>query len=226
MDERQNKNKMSITAKAYIEHEDLALVPLLRNLDGVNIRVILQATTDPSSGTFPFVIEYDNIEELEDTLAADHTVTDYERIDSNDGTNIYNILHTDKAKLISPAVTQANGFLLQAETKDKGWMIQTQLPSRDALHSVWGRARENDISFSLLELYEKRKGGSKSSFGLTEEQQRALEVAYEKGYFSEPREMSLEDIANEVGVSSTAMSGRLRRGMRSLVSSTLIEDKK
>jgi predicted DNA binding protein len=38
--------------------------------------------------------------------------------------------------------------------------------------------------------------------------------------------MSLEDVADEVGVSSTAMSGRLRRGMRNLVSSTLIENRK
>lgn len=217
---------MSITAKSYIEHEDLALVPTLHDLDGVNIRVIHQATTDPSSGTFPFVIEYDDIEEIEETLDTDHTVTDYEQIDSTNGTNIYHIQHTDAAKLISPAVTQANGFLLQAETKDKGWMVQAQLPSRDALHSVWEHARENDISFSLLEVYQKRKGGSNSSFGLTEEQQKALEIAYEKGYFSEPREMSLEDVANEVGVSSTAMSGRLRRGMRNLLSSTLIEDQK
>lgn len=215
---------MAITAKAYIEHEDLALVPTLRELDDVDIRVILQATTDPSSGTFPFVIEYDDIEELEATLDADHTVTDYKQIDSNNGTHIYYIQHPDTTKLISPAVTAANGFLLQAETKDKGWLIQAQLPSRDALHTVWECARENDISFSLLEMYEKREGGSDTSFGLTEEQQKALEVAYEKGYFSEPREMSLEDVADEVGVSSTAMSGRLRRGMRNLISSTLIED--
>ncbi|WP_222914351.1 helix-turn-helix domain-containing protein [Natrinema sp. SYSU A 869] len=215
---------MSITAKAYIEHEDLALVPTLCDLDGVNIRVIHQATTDPTSSTFPFVIEYDDLEELEETLNRDHTVTKYERIDSNNGTNIYQIQHTDTAKLISPAVTQVNGFLLQSETKDKGWLIQAQLLSRDALNSVWEYARENDINFRLLELYEKRKGGSDSSFGLTEEQQKALEIAYEKGYFSEPREMSLEDVANEVGISSTAMSGRLRRGMRNLLSSTLVED--
>jgi predicted DNA binding protein len=217
---------MAITAKAYIEHEDLALVPTLRELEDVDIRVILQATTDPGSGTFPFVIEHDEIEELEAALDADHTVTDYEQIDNNNGTHIYYIQHTDIAKLISPAVTAANGFLLQAETKDKGWLIQVQLPSRDALHTVWEYARENGISFSLLEMYEKREGGSDASFGLTEEQQKALEVAYEKGYFSEPREMSLEDVADEVGVSSTAMSGRLRRGMRNLVSSTLIENRK
>lgn len=215
---------MSITAKAYIEHEDLALVPTLRELEGVNIRVILQATTDPSSGTFPFVIEYDDVEELEDSLDADHTVTNYDQIDTNNGTSIYYIRHQDATKLISPAVTQANGFLLQAETKDKGWLVQVQLPNKNALHSVWECAKEENISFNLLEMYEKREGGSNTSFGLTEEQQMALEVAYENGYFSEPREMSLEDIADEVGVSSTAMSGRLRRGIRNLVSSTIVED--
>lgn len=215
---------MAISAKVYIEHEHLALVPTLRDLDGVEIQVILQATTDPDSDTFPFVIEYDDVEELEESLNSDPTVADYEQIDSNGSTNIYYVEHTDETKLISPAVTAANGFLLQAETKDNGWVIQAQLPSREALNSVWERARANDISFNLLEIYEKREGGSKTSFGLTEEQQLALEVAYKKGYFSEPREMSLEDIADEIGISSTAMSGRLRRGMRNLVSSTLIED--
>ena len=215
---------MAITAKAYIEHEELALVPTLRELGGVEIKVIHQATTDPNSDNFPFVIEYDDVDTLENALDTDPTVVQYERIDSTGGMNIYHIKHSADTKLISPGITAANGFMLHTETKDKGWLVRLQLPSREALHSVWEYARDQDISFSLLEMYEEKSGGTDSSFGLTDEQYEALTVAYRCGYFSEPREKSLSDIADELGVSSTATGGRLRRGMRNLISSTLIDE--
>jgi predicted DNA binding protein len=215
---------MSVTAKAYIEHELLALVPTLRELDDINIKVIHEATTDPDADIFPFVVEYDDIEALERTLDTDPTVVEYGLVDNTGDTSIYYIEHTEETKLISPAVTDINGFMLHAETKDKGWLVQLQVPSREALQSVWEYAREHGISFSLLEMYEEKEGGTESSFGLTAEQREALEIAYRSGYFSEPREMSLSDVADELGVSSTAMGGRLRRGMRNLISSTLIDE--
>lgn len=215
---------MTITAKAYIEHEDLALVPTLCDIEDITIRVVHQATTDPESDTFPFVIEHGDIGALEDALDADHTVTEYELIDSNSGTHIYYIRHTDDTLLLSPALTGANGFMLEAETKDRGWLVQIQLPGREELHSVWEFAGEREISCNLIEIHEKRREGTDVSFGLTDEQQEALKVAYKNGYFSEPREKSLSDIAEEIEVSSTAMGGRLRRGMRNLVSATLIDE--
>lgn len=215
---------MSVTAKAYIEHDRLALVPTLQNLDDINIKVIHEATTDPDADIFPFVVEYGDIEALERTFDTDPTVVEYGLVDNTGDTSIYYIEHANETKLISPAVTDINGFMLHAETKDKGWLVQLQVPSREALQSVWEYARDNDISFSLLEMYEEKEGGTESSFGLTEEQREALEIAYRSGYFSEPREMSLSDVADELGVSSTAMGGRLRRGMRNLISSALIDD--
>ncbi|WP_440008938.1 helix-turn-helix domain-containing protein [Halomicrococcus sp. SG-WS-1] len=215
---------MTITAKAYIEHENLALVPTLREIEDITIRVVHQATTDPESDTFPFVIECDDNEALENALDSDHTVTDYELIDNNSGIHIYYIGHADDTLLLSPALTSVNGFMLDAKTKDRGWLVQIQLPSREELHSVWEFAEERGIDCSLIEIHEKRSEGTDISFGLTDEQQEALEVAYKSGYFSEPREKSLSDIAEEIDVSSTAMGGRLRRGMRNLVSATLIDD--
>ncbi|SNR52260.1 helix-turn-helix domain-containing protein [Halorubrum vacuolatum] len=212
---------MSITATIHIEHERLALVPTLRSLGDVTIRVIPQGTTDPGSAVFPFLVEYDDRETIEDTFEADPTVATYELVDWTDRTGIYYIEHTPETELISTIVTDENGFLAHTETKDRGWLVRLVLPDRVALNSIWEYATERDISLDIINVYGNADSGGEESYGLTDEQRLALQVAYDNGYFSEPREMSLNDVAEQMDLSSTAVSGRLRRGIRNLIAATI-----
>jgi predicted DNA binding protein len=214
---------MSITTKIHIEHERLALIPTLQSLEDIAIRVITQGNTDPGSTVFPFLIDYDDRERLEEMLDTDPTVQSYELVDWTDQTGIYYIEHTPETKLISSVVTDVNGFLVHTETKGNGWLVRLLLPDREALNTIWEFAHENDISLDIIEIYGNTDTGGESSYGLTEEQRIALTTAYENGYFGEPRDISLNEVAAEIGLSSTAMSGRLRRGMRNLVAATIID---
>jgi len=214
---------MSITTKIHIEHERLALVPTLQNLEDIAIRVITQGNTDPGSTVFPFLIDYHDRERLEETLDNDPTVQSYELVDWTDQTGIYYIEHTPETKLISSVVTDVNGFLVHTETKGNGWLVRLLLPDREALNTIWEYANENDISLDIIEIYGNTDTGGESSYGLTDEQRIALITAYENGYFGEPRDISLNEVAAEIGLSSTAMSGRLRRGMRNLIAATIID---
>lgn len=215
---------MSITAKVHIKHERLALVPTLRNLDNVEIRVIAQGNTNPGATVFPFLIEYTDRAELERMLDDDSTVNSYELVDWTVETGIYYIEHTPETKLISTVVTDVNGFLVHTETKGRGWLVRLLLPGREALNTIWKYANENDITLAILEMYGNVDAGGEMSYGLTDEQKAALTIAYEEGYFREPRDISLDEVAAEIGLSSTAMSGRLRRGMRNLIAATLADD--
>jgi len=214
---------MSITTKIHIEHERLALVPTLQSLEDIAIRVITQGNTDPGSTVFPFLINYDDRERLEEMLDTDPTVRSYELVDWTDQTGIYYIEHTPETKLISSVVTDVNGFLVHTETKGNGWLVRLLLPDREALNTIWEFANENDISLDIIEIYGNTDTGGESSYGLTDEQRTALTTAYENGYFGEPRDISLNEVAEEIGLSSTAMSGRLRRGMRNLIAATIID---
>lgn len=215
---------MSIIVRSYIEHEQLALVPTLRELEGIKIRVVAQGTTSPGTTVFPFLIEYDDRAELEGILDDDPTVNDYKLVDWTDGAGIYYIEHTPETKLISTVVTNVSGLLVHTETKGNGWLIRLLLPDREALNSIWKYANENDITLDIIEIYSNDDAGTEMSYGLTEEQMIALKTAYDKGYFQEPRDISLSQVADEIGVSSTAMSGRLRRGVRNLIAATISED--
>lgn len=214
---------MSVTAKAYIQHERLALVPTLERLDDIQISVIAQGTTDPDVSVFPFLIEYDCRSELEQMLERDSTVDSYEAIDWSDQRGIYSIEHTPETKYISKVVTDQNGFLVHTNTQGGGWFVHLLLPDRQALSTIWEYATENEITFEIIEVYG-NDVDIDEAYGLTDEQRAALNIAYEMGYFGEPREISLCEVADELGVSSTAMSGRLRRGMRNLIASTIGEN--
>ncbi|MFC6724703.1 helix-turn-helix domain-containing protein [Halobium palmae] len=217
---------MSITAKVHITHERLALVPTLRRLGDVEIRVITQGTTNPGATAFPFLFEYPDRAALEASLDADPTVDSYDLIDWTDQTGVYYIEHTSETKLISSVVADVGGFLVKTETGGNGWNVRLLLPDRSALNSIWTYAADNDIDLDIVELYGNDDSGTDSSYGLTDEQKVALQTAFERGFYEEPRDSSLSDVADELGLSSTAMSGRLRRGTRNLIAATIadIED--
>jgi predicted DNA binding protein len=50
----------------------------------------------------------------------------------------------------------------------------------------------------------------------------ALTLAYEHVYFTEPRETDLEELAELLDLSPSAVAGRLKRGMKLLIEETFI----
>lgn len=54
---------------------------------------------------------------------------------------------------------------------------------------------------------------------LTEQQQKTLQLAVDRGYFKVPRDTTCEDLAEELGVSPSAVSNQLRRIEAAILSS-------
>lgn len=57
---------------------------------------------------------------------------------------------------------------------------------------------------------------------LTPTQRETLETAYEHGYFDDPRNATVAELANQLEVSASAVSGRLRRGTKALLEDTVL----
>ncbi len=216
---------MSITTKLHLRHDRLALVPTLQNLDNVEISVITQGMTDPGRTAFPFFVRYDDRAQLERAFDEDETVGDYDLVDWTGGRGIYYVEYAPDAKLISTVVADVNGVVVDMETERGGWTARLVLPDRSALAEVWEYAAEHGISLDIAEIYGNDDVTGERSYGLTDEQRATLLLAYDRGYFAEPRETDLGGIADEMGLSSTAASGRLRRGVRNLIAATFGGDR-
>ncbi|MFB6184272.1 MAG: helix-turn-helix domain-containing protein [Haloarculaceae archaeon] len=214
---------MTVIAKVYFSHPDMALANVVERVPSVDFRVMQEVSTDPEHDRYFIVVETDDVETFEAALANDHTVAAFERMSEYDHRLVYGIEFTPEAVLLASRVTEQGGFSLEAFRHEEGWIERWQLPDRESLRSIWEFAQDEAFTFDIRELYRITDDSHPESGGLTDEQRRTLAVAYENGYFDEPRRITLEGVADELGISPTAASGRLRRGMKKLVESSVPE---
>jgi predicted DNA binding protein len=225
------RDAMAIVTEVRFSHPDGALADTLAALPSADVTVIREASTDPGGSIYllRFGGDVEGYDEVGAALDADHTVREAEPMVGFEDQHLWGVEFSEAAKLLGPKVTRAEGFVLDARSSGpgegrRGWRERWLMPDREALHDVWEYAREEGFDFEIIEF--RRQGRTDPEYpggnAPTEEQREALLAAYEGGYFAEPRETSLEELAEELGISPTAVGGRLRRGMRSLVGMTLV----
>jgi len=215
---------MVITTRVYVEHPDLALAHTIQTCRGATVGVVSDAGTDPQHDVYTFWVEAPDFEMVEATLADDHTVATFESIVEAETRRTYQIEYSDDAVLISPLVNDVGGLVRNTESRSEGWELKLELEDHESLYRLHERARERDIRLDVLDVLQSEGGPDRSAFGLTEAQTEALVAAYVHGFYDEPRETSLEGLAEVLGVSPTAVSGRLRRGSARLVEEILIDE--
>jgi len=214
---------MTITARVQVSHPDIGLTPTVQELANPSLRVVSNAGTDPENDMYFFLVGNDR-EPFERALEGDHTVADANRLSAFEGKHLYRITYAPDAVLISPKATEVGGITLDSQSTADGWLLHFQFPGRDALYQVWEFCKDAGVSFDIVELREQVDDPVEADpYGLTEPQREALLVAHGRGYFEEPREASLEELADALGISPTAVGGRLRRGMEKLIGATLDE---
>jgi predicted DNA binding protein len=214
---------MVITTRVYVEHPDLALSHTIRTCRNVEIGVVSDAGTDPQHDVYVFWVEAPDFEAVERALTADHTAAAFEAIVETDGRRTYQIEYSENALLVSPLVNEVDGLVRNTESRSDGWEFELELETHRSLYRLHQLAREREIRLDVLEILQTEGGGGGPEFGLTEPQVEALVCAYVHGFYDQPREISLDGLADLLGVSATAVSGRLRRGSARLVEEIVVE---
>jgi len=221
---------MAIVTEVRFAHEQGGLAYTMNQDPDVEVNVVPEASTDPEQDLYVFRLEGIDPESARRLLEADHTV---DRVQPMEGfaEELWSVVFTEDTKLIGPLVTSHDGFVLEARSSSpeddlRGWHERWLLPDRRSLHDIWQRARDDGFDFEVLEFREQSREDPKYTGpnALTEAQREALVMAFERGYFEEPRETSLEEMAAEFDVSASAVGARLRRGMKSLVRMSRVQD--
>jgi predicted DNA binding protein len=213
-----------IKAVVRVEHPEIVLTETVSHDRSSKVRSVSEAGTDPTSGKFFYRIESSDFPRFEDGLRKDRTVGDFERvIETRDEEAIYSFEYTNEAKVLSPVISAAGGVILGMENDGSAWILTVWMPERSALVDLWEYARRNDIDIDLRRVNEYDSLGTTDA-GLTDSQREALLVAFEAGYFREPRDVTLGEVATELDISQPAASGLLRRGIERLIASSLVDD--
>jgi predicted DNA binding protein len=213
-----------IKAVLRVEHPDIVLTTTVAHDRSSTVRSVSEAGTDPTSGKFFYRIESSDFSRFEDGVRQDPTIDAFERVaETRDEEAIYSFEYTDEAKTLSPIVSTANGVVLDMENEGDAWVITVWMSERTDLAHLWDYAERNDVDIELLRVNDYASLGSTDA-GLTDSQREALLVAFEAGYFEEPRNATLGEVAAELDISQPAASGLLRRGIERLVVSSMMDD--
>lgn len=118
-------------------------------------------------------------------------------------------------------LTESDVEIVKAVGTTEAWLFRVRAPDRDSLHELTERCGgERDI-VRVGRVYEPISGPERVESVLTPQQETALRAARDVGYFRVPREVSLEELSEELDVSDSAVSQRLRRGTDALLSAVL-----
>lgn len=105
-----------------------------------------------------------------------------------------------------------------AGVRDGSLRIETYLPDRDRLADLVAALKEVSDGLRLRQLRPVGTGAAERSsevvtvdlYDLTEKQREAITRAVAEGYYETPRETSVGELAREFGISSSALSQRLK----------------
>ena len=159
--------------------------------------------------------------EIEAAFEPHAGVTDIRLVDSVDDEYLMRAEWKQEYFGVLSALAKANVVVLSGVgTKDE-WRFEVRGESQDAIAEFREYCQESEIPMMITAVHAMLPIQGEG-YELTETQREALVLAYERGYFDTPRESSLEEIADELGITQQSLSSRLRRGHRRLIGATLI----
>jgi|AntRauTorcE11898_2_1112593.scaffolds.fasta_scaffold05638_2 hypothetical protein len=129
---------------------------------------------------------------------------------------------------IMGAIEQAELTVLSASGSADGWTFELRAHDDSAFTVFQEACAEQDIPVSLRRLQQLLPPSNANAevgagYGLTTGQREALVLAYERGYYDSPGDVTLSALGEELGITGQSVGSRLRRGTSRLIDSTLAD---
>lgn len=214
---------MSVVAEFTLPATDFELGRLLEVRQGIDVRLESMIPTGDSVMPYFWVSARDS-EAVEAALERDELAESYEIVDTVNDEVLFRVEWSEDINGVVEALLDADAVVLQAVGTGDSWSLELRFGEYDSLSSFYRNCIEKDISLDLDRVYDAAESRGHGDYGLTPEQLQTLLNAFEAGYYDVPRETTLVELADQLGISDSAVSQRLRRGTAALISSTLLSD--
>lgn len=157
---------------------------------------------------------------FDEAIADDPTVSDATIIEKADDSVLYQIEWSDAFTQLIIDIIDQHANILHAEARDEQWRLKLRFAKEHQVSSFQEYFAEAGREFTVNKIYHPTSSRQRE-YGLTAEQHDTLVTAFDKGYFTVPRDISMEELADALGISSNAVSQRLRRATANLIKHTL-----
>lgn len=161
-----------------------------------------------------------NLSRFERALAADPTVAEIRATASFDQECLYHVEWSEGIRELVREMIDHEGVILEASGRDDQWLLRIRFMTREQFDAFREYFEERIPAMGLTQLFTPMHPRHTRG-DVTSEQHEALTTAAELGYFAVPRNATIEEVAEELGISHQAVSERLRRGTENVVRDVL-----
>jgi predicted DNA binding protein len=213
---------MSVVAELTIHSEEFLLGHILDDFPDFSVEI--ERVVPASGRVMPYIWGHGaDLDEFEAAMRATPHVSDVTVLDRLTDSALYKIEWEDPAEEFITGIASSEATILSAHSDDE-WNFEIRFDDHAGLADFANYCEDNDINYRLKRVFSLSDANQTTGrYGLTESQHEALTLAMERGYFEIPRDVTLRDLADELGVSVQAVSERLRRAVEKLVQTALAE---
>ena len=209
---------MGVIAEFTVDGPDLLLKDALDAVPEMTVSVEEATASREGLPIFYFWASGGDYAPFDAALGADEDVAEYEVLETIEDRQMYRVQFSRTS--FYDAYRESSATFLSLTGDHRGWRLQMRFPDRESLRRYRQSYEDAGVSFVVHRLYTDTSGPG-DEYGLTEKQRRALVLAYREGYFSQPREATLDDLAAELDISPQAVSARIQRGLDALLGATI-----
>lgn len=215
---------MSTIAEVELAAAEFALGETLAVYPDVDFEVVRIAAHDRDH-LMPYIRSSgEELESLTTTLRDDPSVASVELVDDLDDERLYRMDWVADIEAVLHMVLEEEATVVEMRGRDDRWYLRVLFPDRESLSTTHEFCTTHGLTITIRNIHDLEESVGRSEFGLTREQYEALVAAAERGYFNVPREATMGDLAEDLGVSQQALSERLRRGHKALINGALRVD--
>lgn len=211
---------MAVVAEFTIPPEAVPGGRALEDLQDVTVE--LERIVPTTGAALPFFWVFgEDAETFVERFGADPEIDDLEVLERLDGAILVKAAWRPDSAAIR-GIQRLRATIMEATGTAEEWRFRVRGESRERLDEFRRLFTESDIPVRLERIYNYSEI-AETERPLTDEQRETLLAAYRKGYFEQPRRVTQAELADEFGISTRAVSNRLRLGTRNLVAGTLVE---
>ena len=160
---------------------------------------------------------------ITETFATDPSVRDLSLLAEFDSARLYWMEWTQDVRVVIQMLTNSEATIMSAHGEDGQWTFRVLYPTREAAAKTQQFCDEEGLTFDVEMIREvEGEPGRGGQYGLTDSQFEALRAASEAGYYKVPREVTANELSEELGISHQALSERLRRAQDALVTEMIL----
>jgi predicted DNA binding protein len=213
---------MSIIAEFTVPADEFALYRTLCEVPETVVEVERVVAHDEGHLVPYFWVSGEDYAEFEQRAEDDPSIEEITKLDEVEGANLYRAEWVHDVETVAYAMTNTGATLLNATGHDGRWSMELRFDTREGLSTFHTYLQENEVNADLQRLYEPSQPRVDGQPGLTDIQHETLVTALNEGYYNMPRDITMDELAAQFGVSQPALSKRLRNGHRTLIANSLM----